>query len=97
MTKQEYIKKESESYSEGVRMTVEHSSWYHQKTEPFKSGLAKGLEIAENILDFAVNKYFSVERLDGKTYWAKSGETKSIQYLTTSQLLEIYLTENEKK
>ena len=84
MTKQEYIKKESEKYKFKLNQTF------------YAEGLSKGLEIAEAILDFAVNRYFSVERLDGKTYWAKPGETKSIQYLTTAELLNIYLTENEK-
>ena len=105
MTTQEFVKKEADVYSEKVSFQVPYNGtndFYNEErlktsTIDFSDGLSKGLEIAKEVLDFAVNKYFSVERLAGKTYWAKSGETGNIQYLTTAELLEIFLTEKYKQ
>lgn len=64
----------------------------------YREGLEKGLEIAEDFIDFVSNNYFTVERLDKKVYRANLSETGNIRYYTTAELLEIYLTEiNEKK
>ena len=97
MTTQEFVKQEVEAASNQMfPIGNEHESKMIASQE-YRNGMAygltKGLEIAADVLDFAVNKYFSVERLDGKTYWAKSGETGNIQYLTTSELITIFLTE----
>lgn len=90
MTQQEFVKKESEAYAEGFRMTVEHSSWYHQKTEPFKSGLTKGLEIAELFQQFVEHDYFKV--MD--KYMLKYGRLEDVEsHKTRSELLTIFLTE----
>ena len=75
MTTQEFVKKEADVYSEKVSFQVPYNGtndFYNEerlKTSKldFSDGLTKGLEIAADVLDFAVNKYFSVERIDGKT------------------------------
>ena len=94
MTTQEFVKKEAATkYPLTTGQPAEADSWNEAFNEVFSDGLTKGLEIAADVLDFAVNKYFSVERIDGKTYFAKLTETQKIQYLTTSELLTIFLTE----
>lgn len=85
MTQNEFVKKESKYY-----LVLSET---RDMEENFSDGLAKGLEVAKELLDFAVNKFFSVERLDGKIYFAKLTKTQKIQYLTTDELLTIFLTE----
>ena len=64
----------------------------------FSDGLTKGLEIAEGLIQFALNNYFTVEALDGINYFARMSKSGSIEKLTIAELLSIYLTEiNEKK
>lgn len=90
MTTQEFVKQEAQKHLEKVPNGMVNAPLLERS---FATGLTKGLEIAADVLDFAVNKYFSVERIDGKTYFAKLTETQKIQYLTTSELLTIFLTE----
>ena len=85
MTKQEYIKKESEKYY-GVKV--------EGKTFHFDVGLSKGLEIAEKFSEWKENNYIKV----WNKYCHRHGVLENTgSHKTTSELLEIYLTENEKK
>ena len=59
----------------------------------FQSGLTKGIEIAEKALKFAREN--AVNGNDG--CWDFNPHDQILQSLTDSELLEIYLTENEKK
>ena len=97
MTQQEFVKKKVEIAANQMFPTSNEHETKMLARQEYKNGmcygLTKGLEIAKQLLDFAVNKYFSVERLDGNTYWAKSGETGGIQYLTTDELLIIFINE----
>ena len=85
MTKQEYIKKESDKFEPPF---MEHP------IDMFQSGLTKGLEIAEGFSEWKENNYIKV----WNKYCHRHGVLEDIgSHKTTSQLLEIYLTENEKK
>lgn len=84
MNKQEYIKKECEEFNTMGEI---------QKVA-FSIGLTKGLEIAEGFSEWKENNYIKV----WNKYCHRHGVLEDIgSHKTTSQLLEIYLTENEKK
>ena len=85
MTKEQFIKKDSDVYFQDMCEKVEHASVYHQKTQGYRNGLSKGLEIAEGFAVWLPNNRW------------KHTIVKCVK-LTTSQLLEIYLNEiNETK
>jgi hypothetical protein len=75
MTKQEYIKKESEEFNTMGEI---------QKVA-FSIGLAKGFEIAEGFAEW----YSKLMH--------RNAILRIMELRTTAELLEIYLTENEKK
>ena len=77
---------------------VSHEAIKYKTVSPlvkqgFSNGLTKGLEIAEGLIQFALNNYFTVEALDGINYFARMSKSGSIEKLTTSELLTIFLTE----
>ena len=84
MTQQEFVKKESDKFEPPF---MEHP------IDMFQSGLTKGIEIAEKALKFAREN--AVNGNDG--CWDFNPHDQILQSLTDSELLEIYLTENEKK
>ena len=60
----------------------------------YADGLTKGLEIAEGFSEWKENNYIKV----WNKYCHRHGVLEDIgSHKTTSQLIEIYLTENEKK
>jgi len=61
----------------------------------FSIGLAKGLEIAEGFAVWIRDKGFNSVRIEGNLLWS-IGNGSPYKH-TTAELLEIYLTENEKK
>ena len=81
----EFVKKESDKFEPPF---MEHP------IDMFQSGLTKGLEIAEGFSEWKENNYIKV----WNKYCHRHGVLEDIgSHKTTSQLLEIYLTENEKK
>ena len=86
MTKQEYIKKESVKYKFKLNQTF------------YAKGLSKGLEIAEK---FGVwLRQYDLDEYRGFYHKFNDGSHGkshiSPKFYTIEQLLEIYLTENEK-
>ena len=83
MTQQEFVKKESDRYS----------NFYYTK-ETFKSGLTKGLEIAKEFQPW-VKKYKDTqyESAKGEDVAYAKKRFIEIKNLTTDELLTIFLTE----
>ena len=103
MTTQEFVKKEKDKIvNEVFHPATDYSESKLLAKQEFGNGiitgLTKGLEIAEGLIQFALNNYFTVEALDGINYFARMSKSGSIEKLTIAELLSIYLTEiNEKK
>ena len=96
MTKQEYIKKESE------KLEASKSSYLCAGAfaEGNRIGLSNGLDIACRFVEWVEDNFISVVGHDG--CWNRTDEfifsnTQECKRYLTEELLEIYLTENEKK